>query len=134
MSLDPEKVIFASSLNAYKNTGVYDTSVTIAGGSLGAFATRTGTSVVSLPENTDFSYAIANYAEFTKGGSSSWQVIPTFDAIVPSSGGDLLAAIYFTISGTNITFTAFTNNPSGAPVTVTATTFNIKYVAYTLAN
>lgn len=134
MSLDPEKVIFASTLNAFKNTGVYNTSVTIVGGSLGAGATRTGTSVVSLSENTDFSYAIANYTEFTKGGSAAWQIIPIFDAVVPSSGGDLQVTIYFTINGTDITFTAFTDNPYGAPVTVTATTFDIKYVAYTLAD
>lgn len=134
MSIDAERVIFASTLNAFKNTGVYDTSVTIAGGSLGAGATRTGTVIITLNEDPDFSYAIAEYVELTKGGGASWQPIPTFDALVASSGGNLQAALYFQINGNTVVFTAFTNNPYGAPVTVTATTFNIRYVTYTLAN
>lgn len=134
MSLDPEKVIFASSLNAYKNTGVYDTSVTVSG-TLTAGQTRSWTSVVTLPENQDFSYAVAKYVEFTKGGAAVYQQIPVFDAsITTTPTGGLTASIYYTISGSTITFTVFMNNPYGGTETITSTTVDIRYVTYTTAN
>lgn len=134
MTVDLEKVILFTGANAFKNTGVYDTSITMTG-TITAGQTRTFTSVVTLDENQDFAYAIANYVEFIKGGSAAYQVLPTFDAyVVTTPTGFINTALYFTINGSTVTFTAAINNPYGGTETIADTTINIRYVTYTLAN
>lgn len=133
MSFDLRQMKFSSAANSFKNTGVYTTSLTMSG-TIGAGATKTVTTTVTLEEDQVFAYALARYNEVAKNSGNAWQKIPTFDASVPSTPiGFLKSAIYFTINGNNITFTAFMFNPYGSTETLTSTTFNIRYVAYTLA-
>lgn len=135
MSVDLTKTQFSSTTNSFKNTGVFSTSLTTAS-SLGAGATDTVTSVITLNETQAFAFASAQYIEFTKGGSASWQVVPTFDVTVQCTTapftGPLTYALFFTINGNTLTFTAFTQNPYGSPISITPITIPIKYVTYTV--
>jgi len=136
MSIDYSKLNFLSSLNTFKNTGVFSTSLTTPS-SLGAGATSTVTSTVTLTENQVFALARAQYTEFAKTGAAKWQLMPTFDATVQCTTapfvGPLNYAIFYTINGTTVTFTGFIQNPYGSPISLTQVTIPISYVTYTIA-
>ena len=133
MTVDLTRVLFHSNYNAFKNTGVYTTSIT-ASGTVGAGAIATFTSVVELDEDQDLAYAIAQYVEYTKLGSATYQPIPVYDAYIPATSGLMRWAIIFVLDGSTVTFTLFAHNQSGSPEVVTETTIPITYVTYTLAN
>ncbi len=133
MSVNYEDTVYAGSANAFKNLKPATTSITMSGG-VGAGATSTFTATVTLEEDQDFAYAIARYSEFAKGGAASYQLIPTFDAYIASTPtGFLNTAIYFTVNGRTVTFTAKIFNPYAGTETLTTTTIPIIYVSYTLA-
>lgn len=130
--MDVSKTALTTTADSFKNTGVYNTSVTLSG-TIGAGATATFTQNVTLDENQVFAFAQANYKEIIKNSGNAWQKIPTFDAAITTTPtGGLAAAIYFTINGSTITFTAFMFNPYAGTETISATTIPIKYVTYTV--
>lgn len=132
--IDLSKVIYYSGVNAFKNIGVYDTSISMSG-TIAPGATQVFAQLISLPENQNFAYAIAEYSEFIKGGTATWQVIPTFDAkITTTPTGNLSMAIFFVINGSTVAFKTAVFNPYGGTETITATTLNIRYVTYTVDN
>jgi len=130
--VDYSKLNFTSQLNTFKNTGVYSSSITLSG-NLGAGATATFTSTITLAENQVFVFAKAQYVEFTKGGAPTWQMLPTFDAyVVTTPIGFINTALYATVNGNIVTFTAFMRNPYGTTETIANTTIPITYVTYTV--
>lgn len=133
MTLDLRNVIYSSTANAFKNTGVFPTSVTLSG-VVGAGVEVTNTSVVTLTEIPQYVFARANYTEYLKGGAASWQPFPTFDANIASTGGNFTAYLIARVAGTVVTFTAGMKNGSGTPITLTPTTYNIVYVTYTVTS
>jgi hypothetical protein len=138
MTVNVTKLIFSSSNNTFKNTGVYDTSIVLSGTIL-AGQTRTFTSVVVLDEVPTFVFAKAKYREFTKyiNGFTSqvWQKFPTHYAYIPTTPtGNLGADLRVNVNGTTVTFTAVIHNPYGATETITAETIRIRYSPYTLTN
>lgn len=136
MSVDYSKLNFYSVANTFKNTGVFSTSLTTPS-SLGAGATSTVTSVVTLTENQVFALARAQYTEYSKTGAVKWQLMPTFDATVQCTTfpfeGPINYALFYTINGTTVTFTGFVQNPYGVPINLTQITIPISYVTYTIA-
>lgn len=130
---DYTKLQYYSGANTFKNVDVQTTSITVSG-VLAPSASATYTSVITLSENQVFAYAIAEYVEFSKRGTKSWQVIPTFDAYVASTPtGNINTAIFIEVAGNVVTFKAFNKNPYGVAETFTSTVINIEYVTYTLA-
>ena len=131
MSLEDNS--YDSDAVAFKNTGVYTTSITMSG-TVASGATKTVTSVVTLDEDQDFAYAIANYKNYYSNlfsaESATYQVMPTFEANLPSSPNGLVSALFFKINGDTVTFTAFTKNDGGVTETITSTTYDIIYVTY----
>lgn len=138
MSVDLRKVQFSTTANAFKNTGVYTTSITMSG-ALAAFQERTFTSSITLSENQEFVFARARYAEYSKAASDGtfyWQVMPTFDLNVPTvpiGTGINLGYLLVRVNGTQVTFIAGVKNGLGSAETIVSQTINIEYVTYTLA-
>jgi hypothetical protein len=133
MSVDYSKLIYASELNAFKTQEINTTSIT-ASGTIGAGATVNFTSTITLDENQDFAYAIANYREYVKN-TLAWQLMPTFDvAVTTTPTGFINWYLLYRINGNVVTFTLGAQNPYGSTETITSTTINIIYVTYTLSN
>lgn len=138
MAVDVTKLIFSSNNNTFKNTGVYDTSITLSG-TITAGQTRTFTSVITLSENQVFVFAKAKYREFTKyiNGFTSqvWQKFPTHYAYIPTTPtGNLGADLRVQVNGTTVTFSAVIYNPYAGTETITTETISIRYTTYTLTN
>lgn len=132
--IDLNQALFTTDANSFKNTGVYDTSIT-ASGAVGAGATRTFTSTINLNENQVFCYAIANYQDFVRLGGNRWQSLPTFDLYIATTPiGNINWFLYYTTSGSTVIFTLGLRNPFPSTETIPSTTINIRYVTYTLAN
>jgi len=132
--IDLSKVKLYSLANAFKNTGVYSTSVTLSG-AIGPGVEVQFTSTITLPQNQIFAFAIAQYTEASKGGAAAWQKIPTFDAAFTSTPtGNLKAYVLSQINGNVLTFIAGAQNPYAGTETITNLTIPIVYVTYTLAN
>lgn len=129
---DYTKLQYFSGANTFKNTNVKTATLTLSG-SVGAGVEVTTQTAVTLTENQVFVFAAAEYTEFVRGGTATYQQLPTFDALVNSSGGAMSAYILARVNGTTVTFIAGLKNPLGVSITLTSTTFNIKYVTYTLA-
>lgn len=138
MAVDVTKLIFSSSNNTFKNTGVYDTSI-ILSGTIAPSATATFTKVITLTDNQDFVFAKAKYREFTKyiNGFTSqvWQKFPTHYAYIPTTPtGNLGADLRVSVNGNIVTFTAVIFNPYVGTETITTETISIRYTTYTLTN
>lgn len=130
--VDYSKLQTYTGANSFKNTGVFTTSVVFSGNIL-ASQELTFTSVVTLAENQVFAFAIANYVEFTKGGSASWQPLPSFDVSIPTTPiGGLTGYLLSQVNNNVVTFIGGIRNPYGTTETITGTTVNIRYVTYTL--
>jgi len=137
--MDITALQYYSGTTTFKNTGVFDTSISFSG-SVGAGAEAVFTASVLLSENQVFSFAIFKYAEVARVISGSltqrWQLASGFaDMYVQTAPGGILgASMESIVNGTLVTFRAVLFNGGGAPVTITATTFDIKYVTYTIAD
>lgn len=136
MSVDLTKVVFSSTTNSFKNTGVYTTSLSLPT-SYTAFQEQTASTTITLAENQAFVFATANYAEYsrvvTEGVSTVFtQTLPTFDGYAVSGSGPQSFYLYATVNGTSVTFTVGSKNAYGTSQTYTAQTINITYVAYTV--
>lgn len=130
--IDLRQVKFSTAANTFKNTGVFDTSVT-ASGTVGAGATKEFTTTISLTENQVFCYAIAEYEDYGLLNGNQWQKIPTFDVELQTTPlGNIAWYLLFDINGTDVTFTLGLQNPYGGTETIPTTTINIRYVTYTL--
>jgi hypothetical protein len=138
MSVDLSKVIYSSTANSFKNTGVFSTSVTLSG-TVGAGASVSFSSVVTLSENQVFSFFIAEYADLGKvlfgNTTRHWQRVPTLATayVQTTPTGNLGCTLRALINGSVVTFTATLTNPYAGVETITSTTINIRYVTYTLA-
>lgn len=131
--IDLRQVLFSSSANSFKNTGVFDTSIT-ASGTVGAGATKEFTSTITLSENQVFSYALAQYTDFVLNNGNQWQKIPTFDLYIATTPtGNLNWYLLTTITGSTVKFTLGLFNSYPGTETIPSTTINIRYVTYTLA-
>lgn len=137
--MDITALQYFSGTTTFKNTGVFDTSISFSG-SLPAGTETVFTATVLLSEDQVFSFAIFKYAEITKtiagDFTQRWQLASGFaDMYVATTPtGGLGASMESIVSGTTVTFRAVIFNPYGAPETITATTFDIKYVTYTIAD
>lgn len=137
MSIDATKVIFASTLNAYKNTGVKSGTVSVSGTvAAGAEATFDGT--VTLDAEAKFFTILV---ETTGGaflpGSVRWQSLPSalyYEVGASGPASSLTLLLTLVVSGNNLTLRAYTLNPYGSTITLNSTTINFKYVPYTIAN
>lgn len=133
--IDYTKLNFASQINTFKNTGVFSTSITTPT-SLAASASSTVTSIVNLSESQVFVFARAEYVEFTKGGSASWQIFPTFDATVQCTTAPFVGPINYglwaVVNGSTVTFTGFVQNPYASPISLTQIVIPISYITYTI--
>lgn len=133
MSIDLRQTLFTTSANSFKNTGVYDTSVS-ASGTVAAGATANFSTTITLTENQVFCYAIGQYQDFVRLDGNKWRQIPTFDLYIATTPtGNLNWYLFYRINGNQVTFTLGVFNPYGGTETISATTINIKYVTYTLA-
>lgn len=139
MSVDLTKVIYYSGANSFKNTGVYDTSITFSG-SITAGATQTQSVTITLNENQAFAYAIAEYADLQRvifGTTTKyWQkMTPYAGAYVRTTPtGNLGAFLSSKVNGSQVTFTGLLSNPYGVTETITTTVINIRYVTYTVTS
>ena len=138
MAVDVTKLIFSSTNNTFKNTGVYDTSIVLSG-TITPSQTRTFTATITLTENQQFVFAKAKYREFTKyiNGFTSqvWQKIPTHYAYIPTTPtGNLGADLTVTVNGSTVTFSATIFNPYVGTETIATETISIRYTTYTLTN
>mgnify|MGYP003440826170 CR=1 FL=1 len=136
MTLDLSRVIYASTANAFKNTGVYNTTLTFSG-SVAAGATATFTTVLTTEEASDYVFVVAEYTNIYKKISAGdatkyWQKLPYLaTAYIPTTSANLGAFIYFVVNGTTVTFTGVLFNGNVGTETITTTAINIKYVTYT---
>jgi len=131
--IDLDILAYSSTTDAYKNTGVFTATLGLSG-TIPAGTERTFTTTITLAENQVFGYALAQYKEFVKLGTAQYQLIPTFDADTPTTPtGNLASYIVYIINGTQVTFKAGIFNPYGGTETITAISFPIIYVTYTLA-
>ncbi len=138
--VDFTQLQYYSGTTTFKNTGVFDTSISFSG-SVGAGAEGVFTASVILSENQVFSFAIVKYAELARKISGSttqrWQLVSGYaDMYVQTTAaGDTLgASMESIVNGTTVTFRAVLFNSTGASATITPTTFDIKYVTYTIAD
>jgi len=135
MTIDAEKVIFASTLNAYKNQGVKTSSVAISG-SMASGAILQLSTAVTLTESPVYFTVLANMNDFFNT-ANRWQVVPSSRATVFATTGfvsTVTGYVGFTVSGSTVTFVVTIWNNSGGVVNLVATTVPFQYVPYTLAN
>jgi hypothetical protein len=135
MNIDATKVIYASTLNAYKNTGVRSGTVTVSG-NIAAGAIQDWTTDISLSEAAKYFTILVKTTSFT-GGTVRWQAMPSalyYD--VPASGpaASLQCLLAVIVNGTTVTLKVWTLNPYGSTITMTATPIEFKYVPYTLVS
>lgn len=122
----------SSLTNSFKNTGVYSTNIVLSG-TIGSGANVNFSASVTLPENQTYAFAKAYYTEIAKGGSASWQKIPTAGAyVVTTPTGNLAAILFTTVNDKTVTFNASMFNPYGGTETIATTTIPITYVTYTV--
>lgn len=132
--IDLSKILYTSEVDTFKKIEVQTATLSLSG-AITSGATVTFTTSVTLTESQDFAYAVGQYVEFVKGGSATYQRIPTFDAyVVTTPTGNLTAAVFFTISGSVVTFTAKMFNPYPGTETISNTSIPITYVTYRLAD
>lgn len=134
MTVDATKVIYASTLNAFKNTGVKSGGVAVAGGIEAGEIADWSTSV-TLPEEPKF-FTILVKATGLFDTTPRWQPLPSsLYYNVPASGPDTKLAVLLTLRvvGNTVTLIATTLNPFGSTITLSATNIEFKYVPYTLS-
>lgn len=129
--IDVSNFVMYSGANSFKNTGVYTINLTL-DGSLGAGAQTSDSVSITLTEDQEFVFAQARYAEYTKGGSAAWQTIPCFDVNIGTNLGNLRAYLIHTINGNTVTFTAGVQNDLYPGTATFSTTYQIRYVTYTV--
>lgn len=133
--IDVSNLVIYSGANSFKNTGVYTIDLTL-DGSLAASAQTTDSVSITLNENQQFVFAEAKYAEFVKATAGTtttyWQVIPCFDVYINTNLGPLRAYLIHKISGNTVTFTAGVQNDLYAGTATFSTTYQIRYVTYTV--
>lgn len=136
MTVDLTKTQFSSTTNSFKNTGVYTIDLTLPT-SYTAFEEKTNSASILLPENQEFVFASAVYAEWSRvtveGVSTTYtQPIPTFDGYAVSGSGPQTFYLYTTVTGPTVTFTIGSKNGYASSETYTAQTVSITYVIYTV--
>lgn len=150
MSVDLDKVVFASSYNAFKNNGTVYTGTIVTPGSLTGGQLYTGTSTFSIVESPVFSAFYGYYTELldlsvvTIGTYSNQQWYPIDVGAFSGAGvwitapapqiGVLGCTLYPTISGSVVTVNLIIRNPYGIGVTLAATSYPYAFTIFTLAN
>lgn len=134
--IDVSNLVLYSGANSYKNTGVYTINLTL-DGSLSAGAQTSDSVSITLDESQQFVFAQAKYAEYAKGEfggvtTTYWQQIPCFDVYLSTDLGSLRAYIIPQVNGSTVTFTAGTQNDVYPGTATFSTTFQIRYVTYTV--
>jgi hypothetical protein len=134
--IDVSNLVLYSGANSFKNTGVYTINLTL-DGSLGAGAQTSDSVSITLTESQQFVFAQAKYAEYAKGvfggdTTTRWQPIPCFDVYLSTNLGPLRAYIIPQINGSTVTFTAGAQNDAYPGTATFSTTYQIKYVTYTV--
>lgn len=134
--IDLSKVVIYSGANSFKNTGVYTINLTL-DGALAASAQTTDSVSITLTETQQYVFAQAKYAEYMKGAfggdtTTYFQTIPCFDVYLSTNLGPLRAYIIPQVNGSTVTFTAGVQNDVYPGTATFSTTFQIRYVTYTV--
>jgi len=133
MSVDATKVIYASTLNAYKNLGVLSESVVVSG-AVGAGSTRTWDTTFTASDIPTYFTIIVEATSFTSS-TLRWQTFPPARyRNVTCSGPSSLEPVQLAVlvDGSDITFRAKYKNPYGSTLTFTSTDIDFIYVPYTI--
>lgn len=142
MSVDHTKVVYYSGFNAYKNEGVFDTTVEVTSVSIAAGAYQEFTRTITVDSDSDYVTVAIQANESTGFGPATptalrWQQYPAAQVVSVALSTDPSGAgqhdCYFSIkkNGTQVTFVLSAFNPYGGAMAFTATSVGVRYVIYT---
>lgn len=130
MTLDLSRVIYSSTTNAYKNTGVKTSSINLTGTvAAGTFATFETTIVLTETQNYGKLFIYVTDFFSSETGWFNARASALINTSGPATTHDFWLGTK--INGDNVTVYAQLFNPYGSTLTLTDTTVPIIYITYT---
>lgn len=139
--VDHTKTVYYSGFNAYKNVGVYDLTITTDSVAFGEGQTRTWTSTITVPEQSNYA-TIQVQANESVGSpprtpsTLRWQQYPAAKIISialntdPYGDGTLDCFFYMKLNGDQVSFSIQAVNPYDLPVALVPTSIGVRYAIH----